>query len=521
MNRPRVFPLSADWCAMDLTKKIENRNQYNAGSRPPRPQAARPPLRSGQMLELQIDGMGHDGEGVGRSQGFTLFIPGAIPGDQVLAVVKQVKKNYGFAEVVKIVSPSPDRVVPECSVFSSCGGCALQHMDYQAQLRWKKQGVIDALQRIGGFGEPLVHETIGMAQPFRYRNKGQYPVALSGEQLVAGFFAKGSHDVVACQDCLIQHPLSNRIVAEASRLAMEFGLDAYNEQTGQGFLRHILIKTGFQSGEALCVLVTNGRGFPEGNGGRVGGGYGGAKTASTNRERRKRGGAEFGRLLQQAVPELVGVVQNINVQKTNVILGDETITLWGRDALIDELCGLRFKISTRSFFQVNPLQTAVLYNKALEYAALGGAETVLDLYCGIGTISLLLAGRSHWVIGVEYVEEAVVDARSNAEMNGIHNVDFYAGDAGTVLENLAREGANFDVAVLDPPRAGCDAKVLRVLTNLKVPRIVYVGCNPASLARDLKLLAELGYRLEEAQPVDMFPQTSHVETVVLMSRKDK
>ncbi len=504
--------------ATDLTKKIENRHQNNAGARPPRPQAARAPLRSGQMLELQIDGMGHDGEGVGRVQGFTLFIPGAIPGDQVLAVVKKVKKNYGFAEVAKIVSPSPDRIMPECSVFSSCGGCALQHMDYEAQLRWKKQRVIDTLQRIGGFSDPLVHETIGMAQPFRYRNKGQYPVALSGEQLVAGFFAKGSHDVVACQDCLIQHPLNNRIVTEASRLAMEFGLDAYNEHAGQGFLRHILIKTGFQSGEALCVLVTNGRDFPEGDGGGYGGGDGGAKIANNNRERRGCG-AEFGRRLQQAVPELVGVVQNINTQKTNVILGRESITLWGRDTLIDELCGLQFKISARSFFQVNPLQTAVLYNKALEYAALSGTETVLDLYCGIGTISLLLAGRSRRVIGVEYVEEAVVDARSNAEMNGIRNVDFYAGDAGAVLDNLAGEGAKFDVAVLDPPRAGCDAKVLRILAGLKVRRIVYVSCNPASLARDLKLLAELGYRLEEAQPVDMFPQTSHVEAIILLQRQ--
>jgi 23S rRNA (uracil1939-C5)-methyltransferase len=308
---------------------------------------------------------------------------------------------------------------------------------------------------------------------------------------------------------LIQHPLNNRIVSEVSRLAMEFGLDAYNEHTGQGFLRHILIKTGFETGEALCVLVTNGRDFPEGDGD--------AKDSKVDRNSR-RSGAEFGRRLQQAVPELVGVVQNINTQKTNVILGDETRTLWGRDALIDELCGLQFKISARSFFQVNPLQTAVLYNKALEYAALNGTETVLDLYCGIGTISLLLAGRSRQVIGVEYVEDAVVDARNNAEMNGISNVDFYAGDAGTVLENLAGEGINFDVAVLDPPRAGCDAKVLRILANLKVPRIVYVSCNPASLARDLKLLAEMGYGLKEAQPVDMFPQTSHVETVVLMSR---
>jgi len=469
----------------------------------------KPPFRTGQMLELQIDGLGHDGEGVGRAQGFTFFIPGAIPGDQVLAVVKQVKKNYGFAEVVKVISPSPDRVMPECSVFGRCGGCALQHMDYQAQLRWKRQRVVDALQRIGGFSDPVVHETIGMAQPFRYRNKGQYPVTLSGEQLVAGFYAKGSHEVVACQDCLIQHPLNNRIVSEVSRLAMEFGLDAYNEHTGQGFLRHILIKTGFETGEALCVLVTNGRDFPEGDGD--------AKDSKVDRNSR-RSGAEFGRRLQQAVPELVGVVQNINTQKTNVILGDETRTLWGRDALIDELCGLQFKISARSFFQVNPLQTAVLYNKALEYAALNGTETVLDLYCGIGTISLLLAGRSRQVIGVEYVEDAVVDARNNAEMNGISNVDFYAGDAGTVLENLAGEGINFDVAVLDPPRAGCDAKVLRILANLKVPRIVYVSCNPASLARDLKLLAEMGYGLKEAQPVDMFPQTSHVECCVLMSR---
>lgn len=487
--------------AIDMMKKLSE-------SQP----KIKPPFRTGQMLELQIDGLGHDGEGVGRAQGFTFFIPGAIPGDQVLAVVKQVKKNYGFAEVVKVISPSPDRVMPECSVFGRCGGCALQHMDYQAQLRWKRQRVVDALQRIGGFSDPVVHETIGMAQPFRYRNKGQYPVTLSGEQLVAGFYAKGSHEVVACQDCLIQHPLNNRIVSEVSRLAMEFGLDAYNEHTGQGFLRHILIKTGFETGEALCVLVTNGRDFPEGDGD--------AKDSKVDRNSR-RSGAEFGRRLQQAVPELVGVVQNINTQKTNVILGDETRTLWGRDALIDELCGLQFKISARSFFQVNPLQTAVLYNKALEYAALNGTETVLDLYCGIGTISLLLAGRSRQVIGVEYVEDAVVDARNNAEMNGISNVDFYAGDAGTVLENLAGEGINFDVAVLDPPRAGCDAKVLRILANLKVPRIVYVSCNPASLARDLKLLAEMGYGLKEAQPVDMFPQTSHVECVVLMSRVEK
>lgn len=446
-----------------------------------------PPVRPGRIIEVEVSGLGHDGEGVGRHEGYALFVPGALPGDRIRARIGQVKKNYARGELVQVVRPSADRVPPQCSVFDQCGGCALQSMDYAAQLRWKRRQVVDALERIAGLKDTVVHETLGMTNPGNYRNKGQYPVASGSSGLTAGFFARGTHRVVDTVSCGIQHPLNNRIVAETLRLCRKAGISAYDESTGTGFLRHILVKIGFATRQAMCVLVTNGADFP--------------------------GGADFGLQLHEAVPEVVSVMQNINVCRTNVILGESTRVLWGRETIEDELCGLRFRISARSFYQVNPVQTEVLYRKAMDYAGLGGAETALDLYCGIGTITLLLARQAAKAYGVEYVEEAVRDARTNAELNGIRNVEFRAGDAAAVLGNLAGEGVRFDVAVLDPPRSGCDAGVLRTLAGLGVPRIVYVSCNPSSLARDLKLLAGLGYGVDEVQPVDMFPHTSHVECV--------
>lgn len=450
------------------------------------------PVRQGQVIEIDIEGLGHDGEGVGRHEGFALFVPGGIPGDRIQARVGQVKKNYARGELVRVVRPSPDRVTPRCPVFDECGGCALQNMDYGSQLRWKRRQVADALARIAGLKDVTINETLGMEKPEEYRNKGQYPVAAGSEGLTAGFFARGTHRVIDTVSCGIQHPLNNRIVDEALRLCRELGLTSYDETTGAGFLRHILVKIGFATNQAMCVLVTSGEDFP--------------------------GRPEFGAILHEAVPEVVSVMQNINTRQTNVILGEVTRLLWGSETIEDELCGLRFRISARSFYQVNPVQTEVLYRKAVEYAALDGTESALDLYCGIGTITLLLARQAKQVYGVEYVEEAVRDARVNAGLNGITNVEFRAGDAAVVLGNLAGEGATFSVAVLDPPRSGCEPGVLRTLAGLKVPRIVYVSCNPSSLARDLKLLSGLGYRVEEVQPVDMFPQTSHVEAVAMIQR---
>lgn len=451
------------------------------------------PVRPGQLIELSVSDIGHKGEGVGRFEGLALFVPGGVPGDQLRARVTEVFRGYARAELVEVLVPSPDRVLPRCPVADVCGGCQLQHVSYPRQLELKRRGVISKLTRIGKLKDVTVHPTLGMDRPWEYRNKAQFPVGFEEGRVIVGFFAPSSHRIVDIESCAIQHPLANRVMAEVKRLASHFSIPIYDERMHQGVLRHILTRVARGREEAMVVLVTNGPNFPHGE--------------------------EIAHRLIETVPGVVSVVQNINSRRTNVVLGDTSRVLAGQDHITDTIGDFAFNISPASFFQVNPAQTEVLYAKALEYAGLSGGETVLDLYCGIGSISLFMARSAAQVIGIEWVEDAVRDARINAERNGVHNVRFIAGDAAEEMPRLAAKGVQADVIVLDPPRKGCEPPVLEAIGKVRPQRVVYVSCNPASLARDLARLDELGFPTVEVQPVDMFPHTAHTECCALLVRK--
>lgn len=462
------------------------------------------PVQIGQQYEAEIIGISHDGEGVGRVNGFTLFVAGALPGERALVRVEHLKKQYGYAGLVELLAVSPDRVSPDCGIYDECGGCQLQHLSYEAQLRVKRQQVVDNLVRIGKLavaGEPtlgaspsssfsegiIVHPTLGMTDPWRYRNKAQVPFGEERGGLIGGFYAQGSHRIIDMEECLIQHEANDEVVVRVKEIGSRLGIRAYSEETGTGLLRHVVVKVGFRTGEVMVVLVTNGTEIP-----RV---------------------DEWIAGIREALPAVKSICHNINVRQTNVIFGDETRVLWGSEVIYDYIGEVKFAISARSFFQVNPVQTEVLYGKALEYAALTGGETVVDAYCGIGTISLFLAQRAGQVYGVEIVEEAISDARKNAELNGMTNVHFEAGPAEVVLPEWTRQGVRPDVIVVDPPRKGCDPALLATILELRPRRVVYVSCSASTLARDLRVLVDGGYGVAEVTPVDMFPHTVHVECV--------
>jgi len=474
------------------------------------------PVNKNDEVTLDIVGLTQDGEGVGRVDGFALFVQGALPGERVRAKVLKVKKQYGYAKMLELLEASPDRAEAPCPIYRQCGGCQLQHMEYRAQLEWKRQHVIDSLTRIGKLrvagggsgagdggadGGVVVHPTIGMIDPWRYRNKAQVPIGMAradlddgaAGSLIGGFYARGSHRIIDMDACVIQHERNDKAVRVVKAIGTRLGIRAYDETTGRGLLRHVVVRTGFATGETMVCLVTNGTRIPRAD--------------------------ELVDGIRRALPDVRSIVQNVNMRNTNVIFGDETRVLWGSDVIYDELDGLRFAISARSFFQVNPAQTVALYRKAVEYAGLSGRETVIDAYCGIGTISLFLARRAGKVYGVESVPEAVEDARRNAALNGIDNASFEVGLAEEVIPRWREEGVAADVIVVDPPRKGCDAKLLDTIVRMRPKRVVYVSCNPATLARDLAVLEAGGFRAVEAQPVDMFPHTGHVECVILMVRK--
>jgi len=454
--------------------------------------AAEKPVQLGQTVEITIDNYGHEGEGVGRIEGFAVFIPEALKGETVRIRITEVRKNFARGEVLEILKPAVERIKPPCPVYQQCGGCQLQHMNYQAQLALKRQQVVDAVERIGGLSGITVHPVLGMKDPWYYRNKVQYPFGMDGGQTVMGFYRKGTHDIVNLDSCQLQPMVTNWVATKIRELAVKYQVSIYNEQTGTGLLRHLLIKKGFKTGEMMVVLVTNGPDFPDG-----------PKIAAE---------------LMSAFPNVKSVVQNINTNRGNVILGRETRVIAGEPTINDILDGLKFKISARSFFQVNPEQAEVLYHKAVEYAGLTGTETVLDAYCGVGSLTLFLARQAKEVYGIEVVPEAIRDAEANAALNQLKNVRFLVGETEKVLPELVNQGVRFDVCVVDPPRSGCERSVLESFAANGVGRIVYVSCNPSTLARDLKILTELGYEVREIQPVDMFPQTYHVECVVLMSK---
>ena len=443
----------------------------------------------GDEIELRIADLNHDGEGVGRAlDGRVFFVPGALPGDVVRARVAEIKKRHGAAELVDVLEPSAGRVAAPCPVAASCGGCAVQHFAYEHQLAWKEQRVRDALRRIGGL-EARVLPILGMEHPFRYRNKAQYPLQISPSgEVIAGFYKKGSHELVPSDDCLIQHPLIPKAVRAARRLVQELGIPVYDESAHAGIARHVVVRASFSTGELLVTLVTASSDFPW-------------------REAWVKG-------LLAAVPGLAGVAQNVNLAQTNAIMGEKTRILWGRPYIVERLEELSFEISPASFFQVNTAQALELYRAVRRLAALTGAESVWDVYCGTGSIGLFLSPRIASLRGVDVAPSAIRDAKRNAALNGVSDrAHFEVGKAEDVLPKWVAEGGRADVCLLDPPRKGCDPVTLESVCQARPERIIYVSCNPATLARDLAFLTARGYRLGEVQPVDMFPHTPHVEAV--------
>lgn len=451
------------------------------------------PVTAGSRYTVEIIGLGHSGEGVGRFQDFTIFVPQALPGEVVEVQVSEVKKNYAKAKLTGVKQASAERVEPLCSVYQSCGGCQLQHLSYAGQLNAKRQQVVDAVTRIGKLADVVVHPTMGAANPWYYRNKMQFPVGKAGGKVAVGCYSQGTHAIINTENCCIQHAVNNTIADQVRRIVTEFNIPTYDERTGEGVIRHVMGRVGTATGEVMVALVTAVDKLPSQE-----------KVIAA---------------LRQAIPGLTSIVQNVNPKRGNIIMGETTRTIWGKDTITDKLGNLTFHISARSFFQVNTEQTVLLYGKAVEYAGLTGQETVIDAYCGTGTITLFLAGQAAKVYGIEIVKPAIADAWQNAQTNKIENVEFIAGDAVEVMPELYRNGVRPEVIVVDPPRAGCEPKVLETFVKMKPERIVYVSCNPASLARDLAILAEQGYQTMEIQPVDMFPHTHHVECVAKLIRK--
>ncbi|WP_010632512.1 23S rRNA (uracil(1939)-C(5))-methyltransferase RlmD [Sporolactobacillus vineae] len=450
------------------------------------------PVEKNEKVTVSFTDLTQEGSGVAKVDGYTLFVPGALPEETAEVQVVKTKKGYGYGRLTRLIEKSSLRAVPPCPIYDQCGGCSIQHLSAQGQLDYKRRIVTDALERIGGFSGISVGMTIGMADPWKYRNKIQVPVAAQDGRFAFGFFKKRSHEIVNLDSCIITDPLIDKIVQTARHAAEDKGIEPYNEAKNSGVLRHIMARSGRKSGEVMVVFVTRTEDLPH----------------------RK----ALIKELTENYPQIKSIVQNVNKRRTNAILGNKTKTLWGRPVIYDQIGSVTFAISAQSFYQVNPRQTEVLYRKALKFADLTGEETVIDAYCGIGTISLFLAQKAKQVYGVEIVPEAVKDAQANAELNKITNAHFETGKAEEILPKWYDKGIRPDVIVVDPPRKGCEASLLKTMLAMKPQRIVYVSCNPATLARDLKLLVPGGYAIKKVQPVDMFPQTLHVETVALITR---
>ena len=448
------------------------------------------------LVTLKITDMGNDGEGIGKVDGYTLFVKDAVIGDTVLAKVMKAKKNYGYARLMEVVEPSPDRVEPPCPYARQCGGCQLQAMSYEQQLRFKTNKVKNHLMRIGGMEEVPMEAIIGMEHPYRYRNKAQFPVGRSKEgKIITGFYAGRTHSIIENRNCRLGVELNEQILDKVIAYMEENHVEPYDEKTGKGLVRHVLTRYGFDSKEVMVCLIVNGNKIPN------------AESLTES--------------LRQ-IPGMTSITLNINKERTNVILGDQIKLLWGQTYITDSIGTIKYQISPLSFYQVNPAQTRRMYEKALEYAQLTGEETVWDLYCGIGTISLFLAQKAKQVYGVEIIPLAIEDARRNAALNHLKNVEFFVGKAEEVLpEKYEKEGVYADVIVVDPPRKGCDETLLDTIVKMSPKRVVYVSCDSSTLARDVKYLGAHGYRVERVCPIDNFSQTVHVETVVLLSHKSQ
>lgn len=455
-------------------------------------------FKKNDIIVVTIEDIGADGEGIGKADGYTLFIKDAVIGDTVEAKITKVKKTYGYARLEKILESSPFRIEPKCRFHRQCGGCQIQALRYDKQLEYKEKKVRNNLLRIGGFGEAYLNTVmepiVGMDEPYYYRNKAQFPIGTDRDgNIIAGFYAGRTHNIIPNTDCALGVK-ENRQVLECILDYMEKNhITAYDEMSGNGLVRHVLIRKGFASNQIMVCLVINGRKLPV-------------------KEQLLQG------LLK--IPGMTSVSLSFNREKTNVIMGKELETIWGKDYIVDSIRDIEFKISPLSFYQVNPVQTEKLYGIALDFAGLSGKETVWDLYCGIGTISLFLAQKAKQVYGVEIVPQAIEDAKANAKLNGIGNAEFFVGKAEEILpQQYEKNGIYADVIVVDPPRKGCDSVCLETMLRMKPERIVYVSCDSATLARDLKVLAEGGYEVKRVRAVDMFGGTVHCEVCVELCRK--
>lgn len=450
------------------------------------------PLKKNESLTVTFEDLTHEGSGVAKIDGYPIFVPQALPGEEALVKVVKVNKNFAFGKLLELKTESPERVKGTCHVH--CGSCQLQHMSYSLQLQMKENQVRNVMKKVAHLDHVPVHPIIGMDNPLHYRNKVQIPVGEKNGELIVGYYQKRSHRILENMDtCSIQDETINEIVKATREIANRVGVKAYNEEQHTGELRHIMVRTGFVTKEAMVVLVT--------------------------RSNKLTGKDMIIRELTERFPQIKSIAQNINDKRTNVIMGSKTKILWGEEYIYDKIGDITFAISPKSFFQVNPVQTKVLYEKALEYANIGSDDIVVDAYCGIGTISLFLAQKAKKVYGIEIVPEAINDAKKNAELNGITNAEFHVGEAEKVMPQWKEEGLTPDVIVIDPPRKGCEVDFLQAMLEMEPKRIVYVSCNPSTLARDLRILEDGGYETKEVQPVDMFAQTSHVEAVAWLEKR--
>jgi 23S rRNA (uracil1939-C5)-methyltransferase len=458
-------------------------------------------MQKNDELILKIEDMGVDGAGIGKADGMTFFVKDAVIGDVVRAKVMKLKKTYGYARLMELLEASPDRVEPKCPYYRQCGGCQIQALSYEKQLEFKERKVRNNLERIGGFSEIPMEPIVGMEEPYHYRNKAQFPVGTDKDgHIVTGFYAGRTHTIIPNRDCALGLPVNREILDLVIDFMEKYHVSAYDEKTGKGLVRHVLIRCGFTSQEKMVCLIINGKSLPHSE------------------------------KLVEALRKIDGMTSisiNCNTERTNVILGRKTVVLWGQEYITDQIGEISYEISPVSFYQVNPVQTEKLYGLALEYADLHGEENVWDLYCGIGTISLFLAQKAKQVYGVEIIPQAIENAKRNAVKNGIENAEFFVGKSEEVLpefyekEAAAGRKAHADVIVVDPPRKGCDEKLLETIVKMAPDRVVYVSCDSATLARDLKILCENGYELKRARAVDQFCHTVHTESVCLMERKDK
>lgn len=451
-------------------------------------------FRKNDLVTLEIEDCGIDGEGIGKADGFTVFVKDAVIGDTVTAKIIKAKKNYGYGRLMEVLKPSPYRVEPKCEFARQCGGCQLQALSYDQQLIFKTNKVKGHLERIGGFTDIPMEPIIGMDELFHYRNKAQFPVGRNKEgKIVTGFYAGRTHNIIENRDCALGVAENKEVLDRVIAHMEKYGIEPYNEATGKGLVRHVLIRYGYFTKEVMVCLILNGNKIPKEE------------------------------LLVKSLCEIPGMTSitiNVNKKRSNVILGEEICLLWGQEYITDRIGDISYQISPLSFYQVNPMQTQKLYAKALEYADLHGQETVWDLYCGIGTISLFLAQKAKFVRGVEIVPAAIENAKENAKLNGLENTEFFVGKAEEVLpREYKKNGVYADVIVVDPPRKGCDETLLETMVEMNPDRIVYVSCDSATLARDLKYLCERGYELRKVCPVDQFGMTVHVETVVLLSQQ--